>query len=442
MKRTFSLSRGATDGTALVASGTALVAATYGLVRLAYGLFLPDVERSLSLDAGPAGWIASGSSVVYCAGALLGFVLAPVRPRTTVVLAAATAGLGVAAAAASPSASWFAVATVVASAGAGLASPALVRLVQRDLPAERVDRAQAVVNSGTGPGLVAVGALALVLLPDWRSAWVVAAVVTVTAGAAVLLTDRHAPDGPTTPSGSGADEPAPGRGRGRTRHLVLPPPTWFVAHRRPVLVALLLGAGSSAVWTFGRSLLVGAGAPDTLSVVAWTALGLGGAAVALTARPLARLRARTAWTVTAAAVALATLGLGLAPQAIPLALVCCAVFGWGYTAATGALIAWTTELDAGRAAAGTSVLFVVLVLGQAVGAAVAGSAVHVLGTGAVFVVAAAVVGLAAALTLRRRGTVRTPAGRSTRPGPARRSSPRSTPAGPAADAGSPVRGRR
>ncbi|PYY45473.1 MFS transporter [Curtobacterium sp. MCBD17_023] len=425
MKRPFSFF--ARPG-ALVVSGTALIAATYGLVRLAYGLFLPDVQRTLSLGDGPAGLIAAGSSLVYCVGSLVGFLLAPTRPRTTVALASASAGLGVAGMATSATSAVFGITTVVASAGAGLASPALVRLVQRDLPAARADRAQAVVNSGTGPGLVVAGLLALVLLPDWRTAWTAAAVVTVLAGAAVLVADaythprRHVRE----------DHPQP---------VGLPPWSWFVAHGRLVVVALLLGTGSAAVWTYGRSLLVDAGAPASLSVLAWTALGVGGAAVALTARVLGRLRARTAWTVTSAAVAVATLGLGLAPVAPPaalvaLALVTCVLFGWGYTAATGALIAWTTDVDAGRAASGTSVLFVVLVLGQALGAAAAGTVVATVGTGPVFAAATAVVAAAALLT------VRAPAGRGTRPGPARRSSPHARPGAPAAGGGSRARGTR
>ncbi|WP_181439557.1 MFS transporter [Curtobacterium sp. MCBD17_032] len=434
MKRPFSfLARPAV----LVGSGTALIAATYGLVRLAYGLFLPDVQRSLSLGDGPAGLIASGSSLVYCVGALVGFVLAPTRPRTTVVLATASAGLGVVGMAASSTPVVFGATAVVASAGAGLASPALVRLVQRNLPAARADRAQAVVNSGTGPGLVVAGLLALVLLPDWRTAWAVSAVVTVLAGGAVLLADARG----CTGRDGGESRPQPAG---------FPPWPWFVAHRRLVLVALLLGTGSAAVWTYGRSSLVDAGAPATLSVLAWTALGAGGAAVALTARALARLRARTAWTVTSATVAVATLGLGLAPLTDPavlvtLALVACALFGWGYTAATGALIAWTTEVEPRRAAAGTSVLFVVLVLGQALGAAAAGAVVRTAGTPPVFTVAAAVVAAGALLAVvRPRGSrgLTGRSGRGPRRRPARGPSPRPRTDGPAPGAASPVRGAR
>jgi predicted MFS family arabinose efflux permease len=168
-----------------------------------------------------------------------------------------------------------------------------------------------------------------------------------------------------------------------------------------LVLALLFGAGSAVVWTYGRSLLVDAGAPVAVSVSAWTALGLGGAAVAVTARWTSRLRARTLWVVTTASVAVAVLALGAVPRSTVVALVACVVFGWGYTAATGALIAWTTEIDPDRAAAGTSMLFVALVLGQAVGAAAAGVVVGAAGPLVAFVLGAVVTAVSCVPAVRR-----------------------------------------
>ncbi|KEP73778.1 MFS transporter, partial [Microbacterium sp. SUBG005] len=106
--------------------------------------------------------------------------------------------------------------------------------------------------------------------------------------------------------------------------------------------------------------------------MAWIALGVGGASVALTARLLAAWGPRRAWAITVALAAVTTVVLPLSASGIVGAALVAAVFGWAYTAATGALIAWTTDLDADRAAAGTALLFVMLVLGQGVGAAVLG----------------------------------------------------------------------
>ncbi len=374
MKRSFSLRQWVFLG-----SGLALIAATYGLVRLAFGLFLPDVQRDLGLRPDAAGWVSSGASAMYCVGAVVGFLVAARVPRVLVAAAAGVAGVGALAMAAAPGPWSFGIAAVVASTGAGLASPALVQLVSRAVPGPVQGTAQAVVNSGTGPGLVAAGALALVLLPDWRTAWAWSGVFALVVGVVLLVVSRG--------SGSGGDRPA------------APGTAWFAAHRRVIALALLFGAGSAVVWTYGRSALVDAGAPVVVSVSAWIALGVGGAAVAVTARWTSGLRARTLWAVTAGAVAVAVVALGLAPQSTAVAMLACAVFGWGYTAATGALIAWTTELDAARSSAGTSALFVALVLGQAVGAAASGALVGTAGYAATFVVGALVTAASAVLAV-------------------------------------------
>jgi predicted MFS family arabinose efflux permease len=370
-----------------LASGLGLIAATYGLVRLAYGLFLPDVQHELGLRADVAGGISAGASAMYCVGAVTGLLLATRLPRALVSAATLIAGTGALGMAAAPDPFWFGAASVAGSAGAGLASPALVQLVGQLVPGTEQDRAQSIVNAGTGPGLVGAGVLALALLPDWRTAWAWSGVFTLVVGGVLLVASRR----------------SQARDRTRPAQSLHRPGTssqWLRAHARPVVVALLFGAGSAAVWTYGRSVLVDAGASVAVSVSAWIALGVGGAAVVVTARWTSRLGARTLWAVTAGPVALAVLALGILPGSTVLALVSCAVFGWGYTAATGALIAWSTEIDPERAAAGTSMLFVALVLGQAAGAAGAGAVVGAWGYPAVFVAGAVVTAVSALAVLR------------------------------------------
>lgn len=370
----------------MLASGLGLIAATYGLVRLALGLFLPDVQRDLGFGADVAGAVSSGASLLYCCGAVAGFLFAARAARPLLVVAATVAGAGALGSAASPSTAVFAVSAVVASAGAGIASPALVQVVASRVREDRRDGAQAVVNSGTGPGLVVAGLLALLLLPDWRTAWAASGVATLAVGAVLVAATGRLP---------------------RTARTALPGRRWVAAHALPVIVALLFGAGTSAVWTYGRSVLVDAGLPTAVTVGAWIAIGVGGAAVALTARWLSGRTAPLQWVLTSGAAALAVLVVGIVPGSVPAALGACLVFGWGYTAATGALIAWTTRADPEHAAAGTSVLFVVLVAGQALGAALAGAVVGTVGTAGTFAAAAVVCAVAAgaAVLVPRRSAV-------------------------------------
>lgn len=379
MKRT--LSFGPTE-LPLVVTGTALIAATYGLVRLAYGLILPDVQASIGLDDTLAGMISSGASVAYCLGAALGLGADP-HPRRLVVAASITAAGGSLAMALSPTVSAFAPATVVASMGAGLASPAMVALVARGVERGRQATAQAVVNTGTGPGLVAVGILAL-LLPHWRTTMFVAAVLTALAGIAVLRSSSRRP-GPAPAAREGA--PA------ATEAL-----RWWL----PMTCAVLLGITSAATWTFGRVLMVGEGASSSTSTVAWIAIGVGGAVAALTAGSLDRLSTPAAWSLSLVCVSLATAGLALVAGSGVVgvgatgAVTACALFGWSFVAATSALIAWGADVSPSRAGAATAAFFVALVVGQAIGSAVLGTAADTVGLPGAFWLAAGT-GLVAAV---------------------------------------------
>lgn len=384
MKRSFSLRD--RRPLLLVASGTALIAATYGLVRLAYGLFLPDVQAELSLSASAAGLISSGASAAYCAAALASFLLAARAPLLFAALATVTAAGGALGMALAADGVVFAVSAILASSGAGFASPALVELLHRTIKREHAGRMQGVVNAGTGPGLVAAGLLALVLLPDWRLAWTLAAGASIVAGGLVIASTWRGTTATTT-----RPDAAP-------RIASVPPRSWFRQHLPVIAAALFLGAGSAAVWTFGRTALVEAGASQELSAGAWIALGVGGAAVIASAGRLQKLSSRRAWLMTSLPVAAATVLLGTSAGVWPLAFAACIAFGWGYTAGTGVLIWWTTRLDHTRAPAGTALLFVVLVLGQALGSAVVGQAIELVGIPGSFIASAllVVVGILAA----------------------------------------------
>ncbi|KAA9135732.1 MFS transporter [Microbacterium caowuchunii] len=379
MKRSFSLQTG--SPVPLLVASTGLIAATYGLIRLAYGLFLPDVQEDLGLGPAAAGAVSGGASIMYCVAALVGFFTAARHSRALVLLAGAAGAAGAAGMAAAGDATWFAAFAIVGSAGAGLASPALVAIVQQNPATRGMPRAQAIVNAGTGPGLIGAAVLAILLLPDWRLAWWIAAGATVIVTAAVTaLGPRGRPND---------DAPA-----------AFPPPAWFRTHLRPIVAALLMGAGCAAVWNFGRVLLVDAGAGATVSVLSWGAIGVGGAAVIVTARWVERMSPALAWILTTSAIAAATAILPLVPGLTGAAIAACVVFGWAYMTGSGALIRWTAALDPDRAPAGTALLFVTLILGQAVGATVLGAFIGGAGYPLSFLAAASVALLAVLPALR------------------------------------------
>ncbi|NOJ58926.1 MFS transporter [Arthrobacter sp. 260] len=371
MKRTLQSSQPTAPRFSVMA--LALIAATYGLARLGYGLFLPSFSAAFALTPTVGGLLASGASVIYCVSALIGFRFAPTRPRLVTILAGATAASGSAGIAAAQNTVFFAAAVLIAGMGAGFASPALVELVRRNIPLAEQNKVQSVVNSGTGFGVVIAGVLALVVASSWRLAWALIAVVALGALIGVLRTDQSriaegTTDHPVTSTRTGAELRA----------------LWH-----PIVAAFSFGVGASAIWVHGRTLLEDQGMAVTLSAGAWIALGVGGAGAVLTAPWLARHTLRTTWPATVVTVAAATGVFALAPQNLPLSFAAAALFGLAYTAATSVLIIWATH-SATHSAAGTSILFTSLVLGQAVGAPLTGSLIERLGFPAAFAIAAVI----------------------------------------------------
>ena len=365
----------------LVLSSMGLIAATYGLARFGYGLFLPQFQEAFDLDGATAGLIQSGSFLSYCLAAVLA-VPGAKWPRGLVIAAGASASIGSFAVAAAPGGTVLGIGVVVAGAGAGFATPGTVGLIARLINERRRERAQTTVNAGTGMGLVIAGFLLAATAQNWRIAWVVIGVAAVLTTVATLTSARHRMS--ISDASSTTDAPPP------LFHLLDVPGLRHIA-----AMAAFSGAGSAAVWTFGRTNL-DAVAPDTFpgqsySVLAWILLGATSVIGALAARLVQRWSLSRAWSVTNLAILLGTAGIGLAPSHPVIAYSAISLFGAGYTAMTGVLIVWAMRLTPQASAATTVVLFVALALGQAAGAWLLG-ALHDLSSASVMFTTALAMG--------------------------------------------------
>lgn len=366
----------------LVISGMVLIAATYGLARFGFGFFLPRFTEAFQLAPSVSGAIQAGSFLSYCVTAAAAARLGA-RPRLVVACAGATAALGSAGVAAAPNAGVLAAGVVIAGAGAGFATPGLVRLIERNITAARQESAQTIVNAGTGAGIVAAGVLLILTAGQWRLGWAGIAVLSALSAAAVLRSDRSS-SGPAAGESGTADSPPLRLGL-------------LAALAKPLAAALLAGASSAAVWTFGRTIIAGSGTGTQMySVTAWMVLGAFGVLGAFAGRLVQAASLRTAWAGTVLAMAAATFLLGMAPGAPVAAYAAAALFGGGYTAMSGVLIVWAVRAVPDQASAGTVVLFIALAVGQAAGSAVLGALFREDAPALVFT-AAAVVGILAVL---------------------------------------------
>ncbi len=339
----------------LAAAGLAMIAVCYGLARFAYGLFVPAFTAEFGLGTAAAGAIASSSYAGYCV-AIVAATVATVRwgPRAVATAAGLAAVLGTGLIAVAPGAAVLAVGVVVAGSSTGLASPPLADAVARWVRAERADRVQTVVNAGTGLGVAVSGPIALLLSGSWRLAWATYC------GVAVLVTAWTAAT-------------IPGARVRRTRSGGRSGSWWRPGAARLLVAAAALGAGSSAVWVFGRDLVVTAGGLGAFaSTLMWIALGVAGVAGALTGDLVGRIGLGRAWAAGMLLLAAATAAFALAPGWLPAVFAAAATFGAVYIALTGVLLVWGTRTYPDAPALGVGAAFLLIALGQTLGAPVVG----------------------------------------------------------------------
>ncbi len=368
---------GAGEGTTpsparLAAVGMSLIAVCYGFARFAYGLFEPTFRAEFHLDAATAGAVASGSYVAYCV-AIVVATAATSRwgARPVAVAAGACAAVGTAVIATAPGAAVLAGGVVLAGASTGLASPPLAQAVARHAPPARQPRLQTVVNAGTGLGVLVSGPVALLLVDHWRWAWAAfcaaAVVITLWTGATI----------PGRAGGPPSRSPAVG--------VRVPPGSVSL-----LAAAAVMGLGSAATWTFGRDLVSSTGAGETTGVVLWIALGAAGLLGAFAGDLTTRLGLARCWSIAMVLLAGATALLALAADVPVVAVLAGAVFGAVYIALTGLLLLWGARTYPDRPVFGVGAAFLLIAVGQALGAPLLGAAADAVTLPGAFLIAAAV----------------------------------------------------
>lgn len=338
-------------GVALTWAGMSLIASTYGMARFGVGLLHPAMaaERPGVAAALPLAGAAQFAS--YCLAVGSAAFLVPRRSRIVAGAAGAAAGAGCLGLAVSTSAGWFVISAFIGGAGAGLASPALVDLLDAVVPERMTGTAQAIVNAGTSVGVVGAGVLATAIAAPGVAWPLMAFLCLATATAVVLLSSGARFTG--APQGAARRMPT----------LTLP-------------LASALGAGfiSAATWTYGPTAVVARGAlePNRVGLL-WMALGLGGLLGAFIHRPVSLLGpAKTFLLCTIALLATSIAVLAPHLQGRWWALIGVAGFGGAYMAMSGVLILWGRLLNAQRGAVITAWLFLALAIGQATGAQLLG----------------------------------------------------------------------
>lgn len=340
-------------------TGMLVIASAYGMARFGVGLYTPRLVAERATLAGVLDWAGTAQFTSYCVAAALATLFVDRRPRTGLMLAGIAAVVGCAGVALASDPVVFLAAAAVGGMSGGLASAALVPIIDGVTAPHRAATAQSIANSGAATGLIAAGMICLLPI-GIESAWMLMALFSGTVAATCWRLARTRSGDFATPEDIHS-EPTP---RAYRTALVL-----------PAVSAAITGAGSALVWSFGPLLAADAGAVDASGAgTLWIAAGIGGLSATLTGKVAGRRGIEGAWlglAVTTAA-AILMLGVAMATASGLVAIAAMIAVGGAYTSLTGVLILWARRVAPATAGAATSILFIALGLGQAGGSALFG----------------------------------------------------------------------
>lgn len=359
----------------LASAGIGVVGVTFGMARYGFGLLAPDIRASFGLGSAALGLLAAASYVAYLATSVTAGVLsALLGPRAMVAAGGvcAVAGMTIAGLAQTPSVLFAGL--LVAGASAGLVFPPFSDVVARRLPADRRSRVLSAISSGTGWGVALAALVVLAAGVDWRTAWLLFALIAAaaTGWALVVLPGREAPRDPA------------GVAALRLR--------WFLCPRSgPLLTsALLVGLASSVYWTFAVDhLVIDGGLSSTQSRMFLVVVGVASVGGTVAGDAVRRLGGRVTFTLAVAAEAAALLLLGLAPGHVGAAIASAVLFGAAYNVVLAVQAIWSGQVFRQRPSAGLAAAMAMNGLGFLLGPPISGAVADHTGFAVVFAAAAA-----------------------------------------------------
>jgi predicted MFS family arabinose efflux permease len=348
----------------LLAAAFALTAVSYGLARFAFGLLLPEIRTELSLDIATTGWIGSSAFVAYCIGVCITFASnRACSPRALAFAAGLASTVGMVIITLSTSGIVLGLGVALAGLSTGLTSPPLATAVSLQCDDAHRPKANAIINAGTAAGIVFSGLASLLAFGGWRELYILFSVISGVVAVWVLY--------------------AVPTGHERTSSR----PFSFAIFRRPGMLALctgsfLMGLSSTAIWTFGGSLL-----RDefnfTQSDIAWiwVALGLAGVTGAMTGVFVQRFGLMRVHWVSLAGMAVGIVGLSFTSVSVAFAFISVALFGASYITSSGAFLIQGIRLLPDRPDLGLGMPFLILAAGQSAGSPLFGALLSGWGAG-------------------------------------------------------------
>ncbi|MBO1212468.1 MFS transporter [Staphylococcus nepalensis] len=339
----------------LVFPGIAMIATTYGLGRFSFGLFLPEVTNDLHLTASQSGVISSLFYLAYCFTIIYSTLQTDkIGPKRMIMLAGFSVLIGLVGIGFSPNAIILSIGVIFAGASTGLISPPYGYTISLWIKVHEQGKANTWINSGTSIGLMFTGITAMFAFIDWRQTYFVYAILAL----AVLIWNYL-----IIPSLK--EDINIHTGSFNIRDIS--------ASTRIVITSTLLGISTATFWTFSKSFVQNTGNYSDFALsIFWILIGLFGMIGGISGAIIDKRGLHYAFNLGVIALAIATIALAFTPNIWLIPFVSASLFGMSYIFLTGVLLVWGIKIFVKNASLGIGIPFLMLAVGQVIGASLAG----------------------------------------------------------------------
>ncbi|WP_018922876.1 MFS transporter [Salsuginibacillus kocurii] len=366
----------------LVLPGITMIAVTYGLARFSFGLLLPDINQSLEMSESVSGTISSLFYLAYCFTIVFSTVITTREgPRRMILLAGLSAFAGLLLMSVTPNPWVLALGVLLAGGSTGLISPPYGAAISLWMQRDKQGRANTWINSGTSFGIALSGLGAILLTPHWRLTYVIYAVLALL----VLIWNYRAIPKPEQKANNVVFE----KGNLSIRGIKGGYPLIFAS--------LTLGISTAAFWTFSRSFIEVAGNYSDWQLSGfWVVIGVFGVLGGFSGSLIEKGGLPFAYKLGSVSIASASIILSIEPGNWLMSYASAGIFGGSYIFLTGVLLVWGIRVFIKNASLGIGIPFLLLAVGQVIGALFAGMLIENWGYTLSFILYG-LVGLAAGL---------------------------------------------
>ncbi|MEB7051304.1 MFS transporter [Mammaliicoccus sciuri] len=341
--------------TKIVFPGIAIIAATYGLGRFSYGLFLPSINNDLKMGPTESGIISSLFYLSYCFSIIYSTLKTnKIGPRKMIILGGLFVFIGLILINIAPNSFILSLGVIFAGSSTGIVSPPFGYAISMWIRLHEQGKANTWINSGTSIGLVFAGITSLFTILDWRSTYLLYAVITLF----ILIWNYNS---------------IPKQEKELNVNTALFTLTEIKYSKKLILASLILGISTATYWTFSKSYVESTGYYSVFSLsIFWILIGLFGIIGGISGSLIDKKGLKFSYNLSVLLMTISSLLLAFTSKLWLLPFISSSLFGASYIFLTGVLLIWGIKIFLKNASIGIGLPFLLLSLGQVIGSLIAG----------------------------------------------------------------------